>query len=282
MNKKILLLLLSYTISGMHSQNKIKCIESDTYKIMANGKLAIKKGNVAVCFNEYAFSFITEESGLITFEIETQSRQKYQRGTKMVDGFLNTESKTNRRGDYSVDISQGSEIEITINYPSVQNGYAILVTSKSWVGGKELSLSVNENLSSIKKIESDSTKTNIKKTSNTTIVPVEQNEIIYTIAGEQAEYVGGPSEMSKYINKNFKYPTIAKEKGITGKCFLKFVVSSDGSIKDIQVIKGVDQCPECDQEAIRIIKGMPNWKPGKVGGKAVSTYYNYPFQFRLD
>lgn len=281
MTKK-LILLLSIAVSVMHSQNKIKCIESDTYKIMANGKLTNKKGNVAVCFNEYAFSFITEESGLITFEIEPQSRQKYQRGTKMVDGFLNTESKTNRRGDYSVDISQGSEIEVTINYPSVQNGYAILITSKSWVGGKEISLKVNENISSIKKIESDTTKNSIKTTTNTVAIPVEQKEIIYTIVQELPEYVGGASEMTKYINKNFQYPPIAKEKGITGKCFLKFVVSSDGSIKDIQVLKGVSQCPECDQEAIRIIKGMPNWKPGKVGGKAVSSYYNYPFKFNLD
>jgi len=98
---------------------------------------------------------------------------------------------------------------------------------------------------------------------------------------EMAEFPGGWMEMRKYIAANFVYPQIAKEQGYEGKCFLKFIVDTAGYIKDIKVLKGVKNCPSCDEEAIRLVKNMPRWKPGKINGKPANVYFNVPIEFKM-
>lgn len=104
---------------------------------------------------------------------------------------------------------------------------------------------------------------------------------IFTVVEEMPEFPGGPAEMMKYIQKNIQYPQMAKEAGLSGKCFLKFVVNGNGDISDVQVLKGVPGCQECDKEAIRVVKSMPNWKPGKQNGRAVPVFFNLPINFQL-
>jgi protein TonB len=69
---------------------------------------------------------------------------------------------------------------------------------------------------------------------------------------------------------------------IEANCYLKFVVSENGYISNVTVIRGVQDCPECDAEAIRVIKSMPNWKPGKINGKAVASKFTLPVQYKLN
>ena len=95
------------------------------------------------------------------------------------------------------------------------------------------------------------------------------------------EFPGGAMEMMKFVTKNLNYPQRAKEKGLTGKCFLRFVVNSEGNVIDIDILKGVPRCPECDQEAKRVISMMPKWKPGTQKGKPVSVFFNLPINFKL-
>ncbi len=104
---------------------------------------------------------------------------------------------------------------------------------------------------------------------------------IFTVVEEMPEFPGGPMEMMKYIQKNIQYPQMAKEAGLSGKCFLKFVVNGNGNITDVQVLKGVPGCQECDKEAIRVVKSMPNWKAGKQNGRSVSVFFNLPINFQL-
>ncbi len=104
---------------------------------------------------------------------------------------------------------------------------------------------------------------------------------IFTVVEEMPEFPGGPMEMMKYIQKNIQYPQMAKEAGLSGKCFLKFVVNGNGNISDVTVLKGVPGCSECDKEAIRVVKSMPNWKPGKQNGRSVPVYFNLPINFQL-
>jgi protein TonB len=104
---------------------------------------------------------------------------------------------------------------------------------------------------------------------------------IFTVVEEMPEFPGGPMEMMKYIQKNIQYPQMAKEAGLSGKCFLKFVVNGNGNISDVQVLKGVPGCQECDKEAIRVVKSMPNWKPGKQNGRSVPVFFNLPINFQL-
>ncbi|MDI1353967.1 MAG: TonB family protein [bacterium] len=111
--------------------------------------------------------------------------------------------------------------------------------------------------------------------------PGEAAPEIFTIVEEQAEFPGGTTAMMKYIQSNIQYPSMAREAGISGKCFLKFVVNETGSISNVEILKGVPGCPDCDKEAIRVIKSMPGWKPAKMTGRAVKCYFNLPINFKI-
>ena len=104
---------------------------------------------------------------------------------------------------------------------------------------------------------------------------------IFTVCEQMPEFPGGAMEMMKYIQSQIKYPPNAQTEGLSGTCFLKFVVTSEGSITDVQVLKGLPRCSECDLEAIRVVENMPNWKPGRQNGQVIYVYFNLPINFRL-
>jgi hypothetical protein len=108
-----------------------------------------------------------------------------------------------------------------------------------------------------------------------------EGEEIYTVVEEMAEFPGGIEAMKQYIANKTTYPNNRIKTDQLRKCFIKFVVNSNGSISDIQLLKGVPGCPECDKEAVRVIKIMPAWKPGKMSGRPVNVYYNLPVVFNL-
>lgn len=110
-------------------------------------------------------------------------------------------------------------------------------------------------------------------------IRIEEN--VLDFVDEPAEFPGGMTAMREYLKKNLMYPAIAKDAGIQGKCYLRFIVNADGSISDVSVLRGVANCPECDKEAMRVVKSMPKWAPGKVNGKAVRMNYNLPIVFKL-
>lgn len=127
--------------------------------------------------------------------------------------------------------------------------------------------------------------TNMEIREISTATPTEntqnQEPEIFTMVEEMPEFPGGVMEMMKFIQTNIKYPNSAKEKGVGGKCFVKFVVRADGTITDVSIIKGVENCIECDQESMRVVKLMPKWKPARQSGKAVSVFYNLPINFTM-
>lgn len=103
-----------------------------------------------------------------------------------------------------------------------------------------------------------------------------------TFVDEEAEFPGGYPAMMAFIQKNLVFPETAIENGVQGKCFLRFVVSVGGSISSVQVTKGVPDCPECDKAAVKAIRSMPNWKPGKLNGRSVSSYCSIPINFSIE
>ena len=107
----------------------------------------------------------------------------------------------------------------------------------------------------------------------------EDEQVIFKKAEVDPEFPGGREALVKYLAQNVKYPVLAQENGIQGRVTCQFVVNTDGSIVDIEVVRPVD--PSLDKEAIRVIKSMPKWKPGKQGGKAVRVRYFLPVVFRL-
>jgi periplasmic protein TonB len=111
------------------------------------------------------------------------------------------------------------------------------------------------------------------------VVEQEEKPTPFTVVEEMPGYPGGDAEMYKFITTTIKYPEEAKELGIQGKVFVNFVVEADGSISDVRLIRGIGG--GCDEEAIRVVRAMPKWVPGKQRGVPVRVYFNLPIKFTL-
>ncbi len=96
---------------------------------------------------------------------------------------------------------------------------------------------------------------------------------------EMPEFLGGNGALTEFLAKNIVYPEAAKENGIKGKVYIRFCVNKDGSIDQVSIARGVD--PLLDEEAIRVVKLMPRWKPGRQQGTPVSVWYTVPINFVL-
>ena len=112
---------------------------------------------------------------------------------------------------------------------------------------------------------------------------IEEEEIveaeIFKVVEEMPEFPGGAAKLMEYIQKNIKYPMMARESDIQGRVFVNFVVEPDGSISNVTVMRGIGG--GCDEEAVRVVNSMPNWKPGKQRGSAVRCAYTVPIIFKL-
>jgi len=102
---------------------------------------------------------------------------------------------------------------------------------------------------------------------------------IFTVVESMPSFPGGMGELMKFLGQNINYPTLAKESGIQGRVFINFVVEPNGSISNVKVLRGIGG--GCDEEAVRVVKSMPKWSPGKQRGKPVRVSYNLPVKFTL-
>ncbi len=100
-----------------------------------------------------------------------------------------------------------------------------------------------------------------------------------TIVEEMPEFPGGSEALYPYIREILKYPIQAIEQGVEGIVYLTFVVEKDGSMSNIRVLRSIGY--GCDEEAMRVVRGMPKWTPGKQRGQAVRVRYNLPICFKL-
>lgn len=110
------------------------------------------------------------------------------------------------------------------------------------------------------------------------ITEAPKEEVFYNVE-QMPQFPGGEGELIKWLGNNINYPTIASEQGIQGRVSLRFVVRPDGSVDDVQIVKSLEA--SCDKEALRVVKKMPKWIPGRQNGNPVSVYYNLPVVFRL-
>lgn len=107
----------------------------------------------------------------------------------------------------------------------------------------------------------------------------EEENKVFDIVEQQPLFPGGPAALMKYLSENTKYPVVAQENGVQGRVTVQFVVEKDGSISDVHVLRGVD--PSLDKEAVRVVKSMPRWTPGKQNGITVRVNYRVPVLFKL-
>jgi len=109
-------------------------------------------------------------------------------------------------------------------------------------------------------------------------VPEEKKEV-FTIVEEMPSFPGGEAERNKFLATNIVYPQQATENGIQGTVYVSFVVDSKGNVTDVKVLRGIGG--GCDEEALRVVKMMPQWHPGKQNGKQVRVLFNMPIYFKL-
>lgn len=109
--------------------------------------------------------------------------------------------------------------------------------------------------------------------------PVNKNSV-YDVVEQMPSFPGGISGLRTYLNQNIRYPAEAQENCVQGRVVVSFVVGKDGHISDVTVLRSVD--PSLDKEAVRVVRNMPRWTPGKQGGEPVRVRYNVPVSFRLN
>lgn len=173
------------------------------------------------------------------------------------------------------------------------NGNFTLETTKeavlrfSFPGTKTKEVAVKDVLGDLKvQLYSDGTISRSQSQSQATTSPAVSNtpqivsEQVFTVVEKMPEFPGGQGELLKYLARSVKYPVIAQENGIQGRVTASFIVEKDGSIRDLEVLRGVD--PSLDNEAIRILSAMPKWTPGQQRGHDVAVKYTVPVTFRLE
>ena len=109
--------------------------------------------------------------------------------------------------------------------------------------------------------------------------PVVEQPKVFTFVEQPPTFPGGDEELMKFLRKNINYPQMERDNDIQGKVLLRFVVLEDGSVSEVQVLRPVS--PGLDKEAMRVVKMLPKFNPGKQQGKAVKVYFNLPVVFRL-
>jgi len=109
--------------------------------------------------------------------------------------------------------------------------------------------------------------------------PEPVKEEVFTAVEQMPQFPGGEAELLKYVATHIKYPTMAAENNIQGRVVVKFVVKKDGNVGEVVVLRGKD--PDLDKEAVRVVKTLPRFIPGKMNGQAVSVWYTLPINFKL-
>lgn len=105
------------------------------------------------------------------------------------------------------------------------------------------------------------------------------NDLIFTVVEHPAQFPGGMSELYNYLVRELQYPKDARKDGISGKVYVQFVINKDGSVDKESIVILKSLYPSLDDEAIRLVKLMPNWKPGTQNGKPVKSKFVLPLTF---
>ncbi len=211
------------------------------------------------------------KDGLAAFSEELKKRSVGMESVKKLDDsfnkFFNLRLDIEKQGIVSnVDIiSQAYDSEIKI-IKSIFSDFS------GFLPGKEEGVPVSSSLYIEVMLNADGVK--LAYGENDTI-----NELVYFLVEEMPEFPGGEMAMRKHIANNIRYPVLAQENGIQGKVYVYFIVEKDGSTNTFRVVRGAH--PLLDEEAIRVLKTMPRWKPGKQKGEPVRISYTVPISFFL-
>ncbi|WP_303661011.1 energy transducer TonB [uncultured Duncaniella sp.] len=108
--------------------------------------------------------------------------------------------------------------------------------------------------------------------------PVDDNKV-FDVVEQKPQFPGGEAALLKYVAEHIRYPAMAQENNIQGRVVVQFVVTKTGAVGEVKVVRGKD--PDLDKEAVRVVKSLPKFVPGKMNGHAVNVWYTLPIQFKL-
>lgn len=180
--------------------------------------------------------------------------------------------KTNEQGKFTVaNILKGEVLEFRLEF------YDIKYTAPSDNPKKNQKILLDTRYNTVQTELTDNPyyKPTVKPTVDKKLLEEKTYSDVYTDVDEIAEFPGGKEAMKSFVNAKIKNPNGA----IEGKCYLRFIVLENGSIVNTRITRGVPDCPECDQEAIRVVKMMPKWKAGKIADKKVKSYFDIVILF---
>mgnify|MGYP000704684483 CR=1 FL=1 len=142
-------------------------------------------------------------------------------------------------------------------------------------------IDLNKRLENLRnnKPEIETTPVNTQEEVNVNNAPKSTTSDIHQVVDVKPEFKGGSDKMYKFLSSNIKYPQKAKLENIKGRVYIRFIVEKDGTLTDPKVLRGIGS--GCDEEALRVVKLMPKWFPGKLRGKPVRTSYILPITFVL-
>jgi len=191
-----------------------------------------------------------EEEEEIVYDIQPEEEQVQQ------DQLMNSEKFT----DYAMDDEAPQEVTKTQDETEKSD---VAISSVTFDQGSDEGQEVlKQNQQVVEKVEQK-----------------EEETKVFEVVEQMPQFPGGDAALMQFLNSHIKYPVVAEENGIQGRVVCTFVVERNGSITDVRVIKSVD--PSLDKEAVRVLKSMPSWIPGKQNGSAVRVKYTVPVTFRL-
>jgi TonB family protein len=191
-------------------------------------------------------------------------------GIRVVVKGTNTGTITDQTGAYHLDnVPPGS----TLVFTSDQLGTREFTISPAGKGSMStLALDVQ-----FTPTDGASGRGNVEKTAS--LPSTAQRGTVFQVVDDMPEFTGGMESLAKYLGEHLLYPKEAIVNKVTGTVFVSFIVNADGSVSDVQVLKGIGN--GCNEEALRVVQQMPNWLPGKQGGQPVAVRYSLPIRFVL-
>ena len=204
----------------------------------------------------------------------------------LVAGYMNKSTRINEDNTVAAELMEMTKPEDTPPPPpppppeqleqKVKFTAPVVVDEKVEESGLAVQDDLNQNVTNVAPDESDLV---VDEGPKTQVIEEAPKAEIFTVVEEAPSYPGGEEARVKFIMASIVYPQAAKEAGIQGTVFVTFVVEADGSITDVRILRGIGG--GCDEEAIRVVKAMPKWAPGKQRGRAVRVQFNMPIKFIL-
>jgi len=161
------------------------------------------------------------------------------------------------------------------SFKTIRSVFSVAILLASVLGSNNLMAESKDGALIVDKSDSESVDMSVPESEDDS-----SKDDLYINVDKKATFPGGNNKAIAFIKENLKYPEDAANYGIQGRVIVKFVVEEDGSISDIEVVRGV--YPSLDAEAVRVVKLMPKWQPAERGGKPVRSRFNFPVYFKLE